>query len=96
MLAAESIGNLCIKAHAAILFGLAAIAQAQDQYMACGWINCIVRFKSGWPLRASIDVYLRMGEGVCDRICCGEREAAAMLILYVSVFKLAFVLNIEQ
>lgn len=42
-----------------------------------------MRFKSGWPLQASIDVYLMMGEGVCDRICCGEREAAALLILYV-------------
>lgn len=37
-----------------------------------------------------------MGEGVCDRIGCGEREAAALLILYVGVFKLAFVLHIEQ
>lgn len=55
-----------------------------------------MRFKSGWALRASIDVYLRMGEGVCDRICCGEREVVALLILYVSVFKLAFVLHIEQ
>ena len=33
-----------------------------------------MRFKSGWPVQASIDVYLMMGEGVCDRICCGERE----------------------
>ena len=86
---------LCIKAHAAILLGLAAIAQAQDQYLACGWITFIMRFKSVWPLQASIDVYLMMG-GVCDRICCGEREAAALPILYVSVFNLAFVLNIEQ
>lgn len=49
---------LCIKAHAAILLGLAAIAQAQDQYMACGWINFIMRFKSGWPLAGLYLMYI--------------------------------------
>ena len=55
-----------------------------------------MHFKLGWLLQASNDVYLMMGKGVRNRICCDGREAVALLGLYVNVFKLAFVLNIEQ